>query len=73
MDRAALSRIAEAAELDDASTGSPSASERVASVVLVEISAAFTPIEIEGLVRTAAAVIRDCQVCRQVRTLSGSQ
>jgi len=44
----------------------------MASVVLVGISAAFTPIEIEGLARTAADVICDCQVCRMVRALSGS-
>jgi len=40
--------------------------------IAVGISAAFTPIEIEGLVRTAAEVICDCQVCCLVRTLSGS-
>ncbi len=52
-----IAPIIEAAERLDAPTGLPRPAERPAGVVLVGISAAFTPIEIEGLVRTAADVI----------------
>jgi len=52
-----IAPIIEAAEFLDAPTGSPRLAERGAGVVLVGISAAFTPIEIEGLVRTAAEAV----------------
>jgi diguanylate cyclase (GGDEF)-like protein len=63
--------IAATPVLDDAAPSS-AAAPSVASVVLVGISAAFTPGDIEALVITAAQVICDCQVCRMVRTLSES-
>jgi diguanylate cyclase (GGDEF)-like protein len=67
-----LAPIIEAtAHLDDPST-SPTHGPDLTAAVLVGISAAFTPDELEGLVITAAEVICDCQVCRMVRTLSGS-
>ena len=67
-----LAQVIDATQAHGDTGHAPRPSSGTSGVVLVGISAGFTPIEIEGLVRTAAEVICDCQVCRLVRTLSGS-